>query len=67
MLLSTLFFFQENDLDSGDGGGQSLFDIISSGGPLGMLIMCILLVLINYCVVYFYRKNADDQKSRSNR
>jgi biopolymer transport protein ExbB len=44
MLLSTLFFFQENDLES-DNSGQSLFDIISSGGPLGILIMIILLVL----------------------
>jgi len=44
MLLSTLFFFQENDLESG-GDGQSLFDIISSGGPLGIIIMLILLVL----------------------
>jgi len=44
MLLSTLFFFQNNDLESGS-DGQSLFDIISSGGPLGILIMIILLVL----------------------
>lgn len=45
MLLSTLFFFQQNDLESGGDGGQSLFDIISSGGPLGILIMLVLLVL----------------------
>ena len=44
MLLSTLFFFQSNDSES-EKGGQSLFDIISSGGPLGILIMLILLVL----------------------
>ena len=44
MLLSTLFFFQENDLESGS-AGQSLFDIISSGGPLGILIMIVLLIL----------------------
>jgi biopolymer transport protein ExbB len=45
MLLSTLFFFQKNDLENGGDGGQSLFDIISSGGPLGILIMLVLLVL----------------------
>ncbi len=44
MLLNTLFFFQTNDLES-ENGGQSLFDIISSGGPLGILIMIILLIL----------------------
>ena len=45
MLLSTLFFFQNNDSESGSVSGQSLFDIISSGGPLGILIMIILLIL----------------------
>jgi len=44
MLLNTLLFFQTNDLES-ENGGQSLFDIISSGGPLGILIMIILLIL----------------------
>ena len=44
MLLSTLFFFQSNDSES-ESGGQSLFDIISSGGPLGILIMIVLLIL----------------------
>ncbi len=44
MLLNTLFFFQSNDSEIED-GGQSLFDIISTGGPLGILIMAILLVL----------------------
>ncbi len=44
MLLNTLLFFQTNDLEN-ENGGQSFFDIISSGGPMAILIMLILLLL----------------------
>ena len=43
MLLSTLFFFQSGDSEID--GGQSFFDIISSSGLLGIIIMLVILLL----------------------
>lgn len=55
MLLSTLLFFQTNDLET-EPEGQSLFDIISSGGPLGVLIMLILLILAVLALYIFIER-----------
>jgi len=43
MLLSTLFFFQSDDSEIDE--GQSFFDIISSSGLLGIVIMLVIFIL----------------------
>lgn len=49
MLLNALFFFQDGDSEAA--AGQSIYDIISSGGPLGIIIMLVLLLL---SIIAFY-------------
>ena len=51
-----LLLFQDTDLEEGRDLSQSFFDIITKGGPLGIIIVCILMVLLFIALYIFIER-----------
>ena len=54
MFLNSMLLFQDSDLTTGD--GQSLWDIISEGGALGLSIYAILFILMIFALYIFIER-----------